>query len=100
MRRGYPLAINYVKRCLNVYGREITKSKGIKTGTNSSKIKEMELILLPVTLIETHSTESLVMDYLCVQGIPLHHNISKSHKFRTIEALKGKMKPSKKDVSG
>ena len=59
----------------------------------------MAVIPLPLTLVETHNTDSLEINYLYVQGIPFHHSISKSYKFRTIEALRGKKKPNNNDVS-
>ena len=53
---------------------------------------------LPKTLVDTHSTDIISMDYLYVQGIPFHQSITTSYKFRTIEALRGKKKPKGKDV--
>ena len=96
--RNCPLTVDHGKRCLNIYGKEIAKLKGCKTRKKSSSIKDMVMVSLPKTLVETHNTESLSIDYLYVQGIPFHHSISKSYKFRTVEALRNKKKPSKKDV--
>ena len=92
------MSIDNTKRCLNVYRKEIAKLKGIKTRKKSSKIKVMEMKPLPKTLVDTHSTDIISMDYLYVQGIPFHQSITTSYKFRTIEALRGKKKPRGKDV--
>ena len=37
------------------------------------------------------------MDYLYVQGIPFHHSIAKSYRYRTGVPLRGKMRPSSKE---
>ena len=70
--RDCELSIDDTKRCLNVYGKEIAKLKGSKTRKKSSKIKVMEMKPLPKTLVDTHSTDIISMDYLYVQGIPFH----------------------------
>ena len=38
------------------------------------------------------------MDYLYIQGIPFHHSISQSNKFRITEALRAKKKPNNSDI--
>ena len=38
------------------------------------------------------------MDYIYVQGVPFHHSMSRSYKFRTIESLRGKSKPNNNDI--
>lgn len=53
---------------------------------------------LPKTLVENNSTDMILMDYLYKQGIPFHQSITRSYKFRTIEALRVKKKPSGEDV--
>ena len=58
----------------------------------------MEIVPLPKTLMDTHNSDMIAMDYLYVQGIQLHQSITTSYKFRTIEALRGKKKLSGKDV--
>ena len=96
--RDCELSVDDAKRCLNVYGKEIAKLKGSKTRKKSSKIKAMEMEPLPKTLVDTHSTDMISMDYLYVQGIPFHQSITTAYKFRTVEALRGKKKPTGKDV--
>ena len=66
-----------VKRCMNVYGRNIAKLKGNKTRSKYSKMQDMVVIPLPLTLVETPNIESLGMNYLYVQGIPFRHSFSK-----------------------
>ena len=96
--RDCNLTVDDAKRCLNVYGKEIAKLRGSKTRVRASKIKVMGITPLPETLVETHSSDMIAMDYLYVQGIPFHQSITTSYKFRTIEALRGKKKPNSKDV--
>ena len=76
----------------------VAKLKGSKARKKSSKIKDMEVIPLPKTLVKTHKSDIPAMDYIYVQGIPFHQIIAKSYKFRTIEALRGKKKPNHSDV--
>ena len=57
------------------------------------------MIPLPKTLVETHTTDTLAMDYVYVQGVPFHHSITTSYKFRTIEALRGKKEPNHSNVT-
>ena len=38
------------------------------------------------------------MDYIYVQGVYVHHSMSRSYKFRTIESLRGKNKPNNNDI--
>ena len=57
-----PLIVDGVKIFLNVYGKEIAKSKGSKTKEKSFKTKDMEVIPLPKTLVETHNSDTLAMD--------------------------------------
>ena len=58
----------------------------------------METLPLPQTLVESHNTDVLAMDYLYVQGIPFHQSVSTGYKFRTVEALRGKKKPKHADI--
>ena len=58
----------------------------------------MEITPLPQTLVESHNSDTLVMDYCYFQGILFHQSISTGYKFRTIEALRSKKKPKHADV--
>ena len=92
------MTVDNVKRCLNVYGKEIAKLKGSMTRKKASKISRMEMLPHPKTLAETHISDMLSMDYLFVQGIPFYQRISRRFKFRTIEALRGKRKLNHNDI--
>ena len=65
---------------------------GAKQRNKSLVIREIEIIPLPKTIIETHSSDSLSMEYVYVQEIPFHRSISKSYKFRTADALRSNKK--------
>ena len=57
--RDFPLIVDDAKRYMNMYNREIAKLKGNKTRSKSSKIQDMVVIPLPLTLVKKHNTESL-----------------------------------------
>ena len=96
--RDFPFTSDNAKRCLSIYGKEVAKLKGSRTRKKASKIGRMEILPLPLTLVESHSSDILGIDHLYVQGISFHQNISTGYKFRTIEALRGKKNPNHNDI--
>ena len=58
----------------------MSKLKGGKTRKKSSKTGKMEMLPLPKTLVETHSSDFLEMNYLFVQGILTRNNIRRDYK--------------------
>ena len=63
------------------------------------RIKNIQKIELPRSIIDFHLTVFLAVDYIIIQRIPFMHSISNNMKFRTAESINGR-KPYKKDILG
>ena len=78
------------KRWLMIYGPEIAKLKGSTSRQRPDETKIITKISTPTTILHSHNTHA--------QSIPFHHSIARSYKFRTVESLRGKSKPSGNDI--
>jgi len=96
--RNSPITVEDVKRSLEVYGRDQSELKGKGTRTRPIPIQDMEIIPLPVNILEHNREIHLSVDYLYINGIAMLHSISGwSYQFRTLQPL-FKNKANKTDI--
>ena len=96
--RNSPVTAQNVQRALTIYGEGTAALQGHMTRRRPQPMTLLPKIPMPTTIRDLHSTISVSMDYLYVQGIPMLHSISGStYMFRTLEPV-FKAKANKADI--
>ena len=95
--RNSKVTVDYAKRVVYMYGREIASLKGKDTRRKPERINNAKRVELPRSIIEFHLTTFLAADYMIIQHISFLYSISNNIKLRTAESINGK-NPYKKDI--
>ena len=90
--RNCPLTPDHAKRALHIWGPAVQTLEGKMTKRQNKGIPNYQPILIPAPIIDRCKTIRLFMNTFWVNGSPYFHTISQSIKFRTVAAIKNRMK--------
>ena len=96
--RNCPVTVDDAKRAVIIYGRDIIKMKASSVRKKPQRLGVMAPLSIPDEVWEHHQTEMLNVDYFFAQNLAHFHAIGTTYKFRNIDAVTDKDRPSDEDI--
>ena len=90
--RNCPVTVADVRRALYLYGPDVAALKGKTPRSKPTHIPSVSVVPIPTSILASHPTITICMDFFFVQGLTFLHSISRGYQFRTVQSTPNRSK--------